>query len=223
MHVIEQLKHGLLAVHATWVLWLLVALGLIALTIGAERWLFLRSVSTRLESLLTELERLMRAGQLAEATTWLSKSRSAVAAVGVAGLQHADLGVEGAQRAMDAARGLQRVRLERGLAFLGTLGNNAPFLGLLGTVIGIIEAFEALGRTRLGSAGPGGVLAPAAVMSGIAEALVATAVGLIVALPTVALYNFLHRRIQTLLVETEALGGLVLAHLAAKPTPPGSR
>jgi biopolymer transport protein ExbB len=68
---------------------------------------------------------------------------------------------------------VQRKKLERGLAFLGTLGNNAPFLGLFGTVIGIIMAFD-----RLGQGGLSGGSAPQEVMSAISEALVATAVGL---------------------------------------------
>ena len=83
-------------------------------------------------------------------------------------------------------RAVHRRDAERFLVFLGTLGNNAPFLGLLGTVLGIIRAFHELARH-----GEGGVNV---VMAGISEALVATAVGLVVALPAVIAFNHFSRR-----------------------------
>src|SRR5206468_1323803 len=116
----------------------------------------------------------------------------------------------------------ERLRLEKRLAYLGTLGNNAPFIGLFGTVIGVISAFEELGH---GAPGHGtGVSAAAqvasqAVMSSIAEALVATAVGIFVALPAVAAYNYLQRRVGALLSDTEVLSSLVLAYLVDRKAP----
>jgi biopolymer transport protein ExbB len=88
---------------------------------------------------------------------------------------------------------------------LGTLGSNAPFIGLLGTVIGIVMAFDALG-----AAGPTGA-PPAAVMCAIAEALVATAVGLFVAIPAVVAYNAFQRRVRVLLGGTDALAQKLLS------------
>ena len=99
----------------------------------------------------------------------------------------------------------ERLRLERRLAFLGTLGSNAPFIGLLGTVIGIVMAFDALG-----AAGPNAA-APATVMAAIAEALVATAVGLAVAIPAVMAFNGFHRRIKVMLARADALGRRLLS------------
>ena len=96
------------------------------------------------------------------------------------------------------------MKLERGLVFLGTLGNNAPFIGLFGTVLGIMRAFKDLAaNTTEGSA---------AVMAGIAEALVATAVGLLVALPAVAIFNAFQRSIKRRLVLSDAVGHVVLSH-----------
>ena len=86
--------------------------------------------------------------------------------------------------------------LERRLAFLGTLGNNAPFIGLFGTVLGVVQAFAVLG----GASGPGAD----EVMSAIAGALVATAVGLFVAIPAVAAYNLFQRVVKSRLAETDA-------------------
>ncbi len=85
----------------------------------------------------------------------------------------------------------ETMRQERGLGWFATLASVAPFIGLFGTVVGIIRAFDALGAD--GSIGAGG-LAP--VMSGIAESLVATAAGLIVAVPAVVFYNLLSRRLR---------------------------
>jgi biopolymer transport protein ExbB len=119
---------------------------------------------------------------------------------------------------MQGAVALQRMRLERRLAYLGTLGNNAPFIGLFGTVIGVVQAFAALGRqdTATAAAEAAAGMAPQEVMAAIAEALVATAVGLAVAIPAVATYNFFIRMMKATLSNTEVLTRVLLAHLAAE-------
>jgi biopolymer transport protein ExbB len=119
---------------------------------------------------------------------------------------------------MAAASGLQRARLERRLLFIGTVGNNAPFVGLLGTVIGVVGAFEALGSTSLVTSASATQLAPERVMSTIAEALVATAVGLVVAIPAVAVFNYFQGLLTATLNDAETLGHVVLAHIGLKPT-----
>jgi biopolymer transport protein ExbB len=106
---------------------------------------------------------------------------------------------------MTAARAAERVRLERRLAFLGTLGNNAPFIGLFGTVIGIIKAFHDLSMDTSSGA--------RVVMAGISEALVATAMGLFVAIPAVVAYNYFQRRIRARLAASDALAHVLLAQL----------
>jgi biopolymer transport protein ExbB len=95
--------------------------------------------------------------------------------------------------------------LGRRLSFLGTLGANAPFIGLFGTVLGIIHAFKDLALTE-GGGGP-------AVMAGVAEALVATAVGLLVAIPAVMMYNFFNQRLHVVQERSRFLEQLLLAHL----------
>jgi biopolymer transport protein ExbB len=96
-----------------------------------------------------------------------------------------------------------RLMLERRLAILGTIGSNAPFVGLLGTVIGIIRAFHALDQS-------GGQVSTA-LMAEIGEALGATALGLLVALPAVALFNVFQRAISTRIARAEALGRELLS------------
>ncbi len=94
--------------------------------------------------------------------------------------------------------------IERGLTILATLGANAPFIGLFGTVLGIIQAFGALGSNQ----GSG-----SSVMVGISEALVATAVGLFVAIPAVIAFNFLSRQLRVLIVNSESLRDLYISRL----------
>jgi biopolymer transport protein ExbB len=134
-----------------------------------------------------------------------------------AGLLEADRGPKSAEEAMQGAAALQRMKLERRLAFLGTLGNNAPFIGLFGTVIGVVQAFEVLGKQETAAtvATAASAMAPQEVMSAIAEALVATAVGLAVAIPAVVMYNVFQRKAKAILANTEALSRVLLAHLVA--------
>ena len=218
MHIslIDLLKHALLDLKASWVMWILLGLSAVDLILIIERAAFLRSIKDDIPKLAAELDTLLRAGRVREALLKMKQSRSAEAAVAVAGLRHADLGPASAEKAMAGAQALQRVRLERGLTILGTVGNNAPFLGLLGTVIGVIEAFEILGRPVDAAQAAASALAPQAIMSSIAEALVATAVGLFVAIPAVAAFNYFQRRLQTTAANTEALSSVVLAHLSAE-------
>jgi biopolymer transport protein ExbB len=93
----------------------------------------------------------------------------------------------------------------RNLAFLGTLGNNAPFIGLFGTVLGIIKAFHDLAGNQAGGV--------AVVMAGISEALVATAVGLLVAIPAVVGFNTFNRRVRKAIANVDSLAHVVLAQL----------
>src|SRR6478752_6207087 len=134
---------------------------------------------------------------------------------------------EGDDEAMQGAAALQRMKLERRLAYLGTLGNNAPFIGLFGTVIGVVQAFEQLGKQGMTTAQSAASAAPTQVMSAIAEALVATAVGLVVAIPAVAMNNFYQRISRSILANTDALSHVLLSYLAGveaghAPPPPAT-
>src|SRR5580704_10049568 len=200
-----------------WILVLMLVLSVISLAVMLERtWLYW-SLRDDIEELMRDLGRLLRGGDLEGARRRLEASRSAEAAVVVAGLVEADRGVEAAQEAMEGASSLQRLKLEKRLAFLGTLGNNAPFIGLLGTVIGIVAAFDELSKVRLAAAGGSSQLAPEAVMARISEALVATAIGIMIAIPAVAAFNAFQRVVRGTVANTEALGHLLLAHLKATP------
>jgi biopolymer transport protein ExbB len=98
-------------------------------------------------------------------------------------------------------------RIRRGLGVLASVGSVAPFVGLLGTVVGIIDAFESIGAS--GSAGIG------AVSAGIAEALVVTAYGLVIAIPAVLMFNALTTRADALLMALDAAKGQLVDHIEA--------
>jgi biopolymer transport protein ExbB/biopolymer transport protein TolQ len=103
--------------------------------------------------------------------------------------------VDTVRRAIQRAAALTANDLKKGVAALATIGATAPFVGLLGTVVGIITAFQGIAATGSGGIG--------AVSAGIAEALVETALGLVVAIPAVWFYNYLSGRIEYFNVEMD--------------------
>jgi biopolymer transport protein ExbB/TolQ len=211
--MIEELTQVMVHSGAAWVLWLLFALSFASVAIGIERALAFRRMDGDVRPLVPALRKCLRSGDGAEKL--LAASPTAAAKVVLAGLAEADRGHEAAEEAMAAAIGLERARLEKRLLFLGTVGNNAPFVGLLGTVIGVVGAFEELGKPQAMSQalGSAAALAPERVMGTIAEALVATAVGLVVAIPAVAVFNYFQGRVTSALAGAETLGHVLLSHL----------
>ncbi len=105
-------------------------------------------------------------------------------------------GVENVSRALRRATNLEVNRLEKYITFLATTGSTSPFIGLFGTVWGIMVAFEGIGRT--------GSASLAVVAPGIAEALIATAVGLVAAIPAVIAYNHFQHKIRVLIKEMDS-------------------
>jgi biopolymer transport protein ExbB len=217
-NLVEHAKRLMTNFGAAWVMWLLLFLSVISVAIMLERGWFFYSLRDDLTALARSFGDYLRRGEVAEAKRLLENSPSAEAAVVVAGLVESKRGPEAAEEAMAGAAALQRMKLEKRLVYLGTLGNNAPFVGLLGTVIGIVQAFDELGKaaktqvTQAASA-----IAPQTVMTSIAEALVATAIGLLVAIPAVAAYNMFQRLTKSTLANTEVLSRILMAHLKGTP------
>jgi biopolymer transport protein ExbB len=200
---------------AEWVMWLLISLSVISVAIMLERIWFYMSLRDDLVALAQSFRDVLRKGDFEQAQKLLEKSPSAEAAVVMAGMAEADRGAQPAEEAMEGAKALQKMRLERRLAFLGTLGNNAPFIGLFGTVIGVVKAFEGL-STESSEAAQGATAAPQQVMAAIAEALVATAVGLAVAIPAVVAFNVFQRHSRAILANTEALSRVLMSYLVGE-------
>jgi len=216
--MIETLKDMMIRSGATWVLYLLIALSVLCLAIAIDRARAFWVRRDDVPRLTRELHRLLDADDEASARILLAQSPSVEASVAAAGLSLWHQGGGAVREAMAAATGRERAHLEQRLGFLGTVGNNAPFVGLLGTVIGVIGAFEAMGHG--GGSESAASLAPELVMSNIAEALVATAVGLVVAIPAVALFNYFQGALTATMESAETLGHVVLAHIGdAAPAP----
>jgi biopolymer transport protein ExbB/TolQ len=209
MDIVTQAKLLMIYLGAAPVMWLMIALSLISTAIIAERALYFFSVRTDFAALARSLSQHLRDEDLSAARALLEDSRSLEAEVVLAGLAEAERGASAAREAMAGASAVQRSKLDRRLGFLGTLGNNAPFVGLFGTVIGIILAFEELSHAGATASATTGV------MANIAEALVATAIGLFVAIPAVAAYNWFQRAARGIGQNTEALSHVLLVHLEA--------
>jgi biopolymer transport protein ExbB len=127
------------------------------------------------------------------------------AQVAMRGLSVRERGVDAVAEAMSSEKTRIRQDHERFLIVLGTLGNNAPFIGLFGTVLGIIKAFSDLAENTQGGAD--------VVMAGISEALVATAVGLLVAIPAVVAFNYFNRRVRAATTATDDVAHTILSEL----------
>jgi biopolymer transport protein ExbB len=218
MNIVEWLQRIMVGFGAAWVMWLMLGLSVVSVAIILERAWYFWSLRDDLTVLAKELRGTLE-DSIEAAQKRMAASPSVEAAVVSAGLAMADRGHAAAEEAMAGATALQRMKLERRLAYLGTLGNNAPFLGLLGTVIGVVTAFAALSEANKTpvATGSASALAPQAVMLSLSEALVATAVGLAVAIPAVAANNFFQRLIKSTLANADALSRILLAYLKSEP------
>lgn len=197
--MIENLMRAMNVAGAAWVLWLLFALSAISVAVIVERLLFMAKRRVDIDSLTDTALTLVDAGRWDEAMALLKGNPSMEAQVGHRVLAEAPSIPWALEDVYKAALERERMRYEQRIGFLATLGSNAPFIGLFGTVLGIIGAFADLG------AAAAGVGRAQIIMGSISEALVATAVGLLVAIPAVAAYNSLQRRIDSAVSSTEVL------------------
>jgi biopolymer transport protein ExbB/biopolymer transport protein TolQ len=180
-----------------------------------ERWLFFRKHKDDVDELGEKLVDKLATGDLDGARDLLKKSKSIEASVIEPALRYYRAGADAVSDAIQGNLIRARQDMEKGSTLLGTLGNNAPFIGLLGTVIGVIIAFQQLGSSQ-SAASMGNV------MGGIAEALIATGVGLFVALPAVVAYNIIQKKIGDIESNISALAMDVTAQLKAGSDPHGS-
>lgn len=199
----EQLMH-FLQTGVEWVLWVLIAMSVVCVAILIERTIVLSRKSWGRATLKTQLLRFLGRDDWDAAQKFFAQQRSLPAMLIHEALLERERSPEALQE-IHESRGIEeRQKLERGLSFLGTVGANAPFIGLFGTVLGIIKAFHDLAISK--QAGP------SVVMAGISEALVATAVGLLVAIPAVIFFNIFKSWAHRIMKDTDSLFKLFLAH-----------
>lgn len=187
-----------------WVIWLLLLASVGVVAVMVEKWILLKREREAFAAFKEKVLPALSAGDTAKAAEASRGGSCAAARILSAGLVKGGTAA-GAEDRVAGARLMEKKELDRRLLILGTLGNNAPFIGLFGTVLGVIKAFQDLALSA--SAGP------EVVMSGLAEALIATAVGLLVAIPAVIGYNFFQKLVSDLLTEADALSRLLVAAL----------
>lgn len=199
---------------AEWVMWLLLGMAALGVIIAFERlYLF---ISTRVDVTGTarQLIGLLESGDLEKARSLLKGGQGMEQRVVSDALSMFERGPEAVEEVAQASLIRERQRYERALNYLGTVGSNGPFIGLLGTVIGVILSFAELGRNPKGGLE---VVGP-----GISEALVATAVGLLVAIPAVISFNYFKAMLKTRLGNTDFLCRLVIAQLKRRDVRPAA-
>ena len=191
---------------------ILLVMSMWSLGVGIERFFTYQQARNQSKVYAPQVAKHLKEGRLKDAIA-ISTSKnyrySHLAKVVLAGLQEYQFQKESGQgqqltredlmdtvrRSIQRASALTASDLKKGVSALATIGSTAPFVGLLGTVVGVINAFQGIGAS--GSAGIG------AVSIGISEALVETALGLVVAIPAVWIYNYLTSRIEYFNVEMD--------------------
>jgi biopolymer transport protein TolQ len=191
------------------ILWVLLLLSVLSIGIILERFITLRLVKRNSERIQKRVRETLQSHNLQEIEE-LSKDRDSLEGRALSyGLRHIkENGSSGLEEIFNSYALSERPMLERSLNFLATVGSNAPFIGLLGTVLGIMKAFRDLSQ----NVGAGNE----AVMLGIAEALVSTAVGLVVAIPAVIAYNYFQRQVRGTLQSLEGVKELCVAYAKQK-------
>ena len=201
-------------VGAEWVLWILVLLSVISVALIVDRCIYFYVRRIDADALGEELEKALQAGDVRGAFDLVKGSDAIECVVVAAGLPALRRGATACGEAMLAAKARMRPIVDARLSILATIGSNAPFVGLLGTVLGIVKAAHDL------SGGVTGTGDPNAVMAGVFEALVATAVGLFVAIPAVVAFNLLQRRVRNTMANVDSLAHLVLANVRVETRKP---
>lgn len=165
--MITKIFLGFTLLGAQWVLWFLMLLSIVSIALIFERWTYFRKAAQTLETRIADALKTLPTTERGTRGTFLTEGLVADARLGA----------------------------EHRLSWLATIGSNAPFVGLFGTVLGIIRAFHDLSQS--------GTQGSSIVSAGISEALVATAVGLFVAIPAVVAYNYFQRQVKEMILRAE--------------------
>ena len=205
---------------ANWVLWTLVGLSIVSLGVMIDRFIWFRGRDTDTERFKRELTGAFARDELDRITTRYKDDPAIPIQVALRGLAERERGAAAVAEAMHSERARWRRTADRNLIILGTLGNNVPFVGLFGTVLGVMNAFLHLSVKTAD--------AEKQTLDTIAEALSATAFGLLVALPAVAAFNYFTRRLRVVMTGADECAHEVLALLyarahAAAPAVPSTR
>ena len=192
-----------------WVLWLLLAASILSVAVMLDRWRLFRQNRIDFAGFLGGLKEKLEQGKADAALAYCTGFAAMENRIAAEGLKNFPKGPHSVEEAMKSALVIERGVFEKNLIVLSTMGNNAPFIGLLGTVLGVIKAFN-----DLGTAGSAGV---SVVMTGISAALIATAFGILLAIPAVIANNYFQTRLKRATANTQSLIHLMQVYLRAEP------
>jgi len=168
---------------------------IVALAVFIERILLLRRSRIIPDDFIRQVEELIRKEKFSEAVFLCQSNISSISKIFLAGLKNAKKGMWLVKEAIEERGSREALILEKHVSILGTIANLTPLLGLLGTVSGMIKTFKVISIQGIGN--------PAPLAGGIAEALITTAAGLSVAIPTLVGHRFLKDKANTLVFEME--------------------
>ena len=174
---------------------ILLLCSVIAFTFVIERWWFFRRNRVDVPKFMQRVKEFLGKNEFDRLFGYLERKRGPVPKMIYAALNNQNLPKEEMEQLLDTTREMEEVKFEKNLSILGTLSNIAPLLGLFGTVLGIIRAFRDIAVTGSGGS--------AVVAMGVAEALLTTAAGIIIAVISTIFYNYFMRRLRVMDVETE--------------------
>ncbi len=178
------------------IMWIIMFLSVIAAVLIIERLFYFRRIRVDEEKMINRLKSTLKKGHFDEALSICENNPSPITNLMKVGIEHRGYSPETIKETILDAANLEIPKMEKHLPALGTITHIAPLLGLLGTVTGNISAFGVLGK--LGSVGDPGLLA-----KGISEALLTTAAGLIVAIPSIIFYNYLVNKVNHSIIRLE--------------------
>lgn len=185
-----------------WAMYPLMVLLVLGIAIALERLYNLGRAAIDADDFFTELEAALKSGGPDQAAELCARTRGPVASVIHAGLLRIHRGIDHVEKAVDNAGAVEMAFLERGMVWLSTIANLAPMIGFLGTVSGMINAFQAIKVA--------GDVEPSMVAGGISEALITTATGLVVGIIIQFCHNFFASRIDRIIADmTEHAAGFI--------------
>ena len=193
---------------------ILLVMSILALAASFVKFITLMGARTNSKKFMLQVSRTLQESGIDAALDMCQKKRGPIAAILAAGLERVDYGPQAVERAVEHAGAMEMAFLEKGLVILTTTVTVAPMVGFLGTVSGMINAFEAIALH--------GEIEPTIVASGISEALITTASGLVVAIPFQLIYNFFVAMIDNMVLDMEESSESLLMTLSELSTNKGS-
>ena len=176
-------------------MWPLLGMLFFGIAVALERMYSLTRAQVNTKVFMAELQEALKQRGPEGAAEVCSNTRGPVASVIHAGLLRLERGMDHVEKAVEESGAIEMAFLEKGMVWLSTVANIAPLLGFLGTVSGMIGAFDAIAKA--------GDVEPSIVAGGISEALITTASGLVIAIPIQALYNYFLSKIDKIIIDMQ--------------------